>query len=483
MKTFMHKSKMLKKIFSLLTILALSSTWVAPSLMHAQIPAAIVSIDVVQKGPQIYDTVDIDLLISGAQKLGGYQYDFTYDPAILEFVSAKNSAFFAPPGGTVVELPVKNDPVAGKVTFGVFSFGSTTGVNGNGIFSRITFKAKANGTSPLRIDNVILVDVTAATQPAGVDTESVTVGTVTPTPLPSNVPNPSPSIGPNPTPLPNTAVLSLSLPNPVVVLNQEFTVDLAFSTSEQVAGVDAVLLYDNTRLEAVRVDDKKLLPITPKTQIDPEKGVVRVSQLANPTEPYSGTGLMAQLIFKPKELGEHRLSFEYTPTFKKDSNAIAAATGQDILVQPQDLTFSVAEKPRLSVGLTTPAENGDNSITGKLSDENNEFSTDITTDASGTANAVDLPESFTGRVVNFFFKASGFLRQKFTATVNPGENTVNIGSLRGGDLNDNGVINDDDLAIMYQGWYGQGLADYNRDGVINSADYWVITKNYLQSDQ
>ncbi len=63
-----------------------------------------------------------------------------------------------------------------------------------------------------------------------------------------------------------------------------------------------------------------------------------------------------------------------------------------------------------------------------------------------------------------------------------GTNTVNVGTLTAGDLNNDGTINVVDLSLMYDQWFTGGLADYNRDGVTNSADYWIVIKNFFAED-
>ena len=77
------------------------------------------------------------------------------------------------------------------------------------------------------------------------------------------------------------------------------------------------------------------------------------------------------------------------------------------------------------------------------------------------------------------------MRERFSLTVNPGTNSVDLGRLKAGDLNDDGIINTIDLSLMYDQWIPSpaGNADLTRDGVVNSADYWAITQNYLAVDE
>ena len=60
---------------------------------------------------------------------------------------------------------------------------------------------------------------------------------------------------------------------------------------------------------------------------------------------------------------------------------------------------------------------------------------------------------------------------------------LDLGALKAGDLNNDGIVNNLDLSLMYDQWFGSGTADFNRDEVVNTADYWIVLQNFLAEDE
>ena len=49
-----------------------------------------------------------------------------------------------------------------------------------------------------------------------------------------------------------------------------------------------------------------------------------------------------------------------------------------------------------------------------------------------------------------------------------------------GDINADGIVNNLDLSLMYDDWFGSvARSDLNSDGIVNSADYWLLTQNFF----
>ena len=80
---------------------------------------------------------------------------------------------------------------------------------------------------------------------------------------------------------------------------------------------------------------------------------------------------------------------------------------------------------------------------------------------------------------NVLIKASAYLRSFVKNAVFNSDTSINLPKLRGGDMNDDGVINSFDWSFMNDRWFGADLtADLNRDGVVNSIDFSFMNKNW-----
>ena len=103
-------------------------------------------------------SVDIDIVeISG---LYGFQFDLSYDPTILEYVSLEKGTFIGDTDSVFWQEFDTSTPglikniAATRIVPGV-------SVSGSGTLVRITFKAIDSGTSPIRIENLALSDMDA----------------------------------------------------------------------------------------------------------------------------------------------------------------------------------------------------------------------------------------------------------------------------------------------------------------------------------
>jgi hypothetical protein len=422
-------------------------------------------------------TVNIAVDVAGITNLGAYQFTLHYDPNILTYTSAANAGFLASTGRTTSPLGPSVDTTAGTITMGAFTLGATpAGPSGNGTLANLVFQVTGVGTSPLTLTGVTLNSVDAVTISIGVNDGNVIVTD------PSTTPNPTPT----PTPTADTTLSFLA--TGLTVVNKPFTVDLVFSTSTAVSGVDALVNFDPAKLSVQSISDNHLLPVTPFSDYNNTTGVIRFSQAINPGTSFIGVGSLATITFVPKVTGDTTVSFKFTPGSKADTNAISYANGQDILTQPLPLLLTLQNPADLQLSLTTPSDLG-YSVAGNLTVKDSTFSAQVTTDASGSSQLIRLDNSLIGSLKTFYFKVSGFLRKSFALNAIPGLNQVNLGFLKAGDLNNDGTINTVDLAAMYQQWFtlsgaeGFTQADFNQDGIVNSADHWLLLQNYLLSDE
>lgn len=419
------------------------------------------------------DPVTVAVTVNEVVDLGSFQFSLNFDPQVATVTSVSEGSFIGSTGRTIAPLSPVIDNLAGTVTYGVFSFGSQAGPDGSGTLATLTFTPVAAGTGNISFSDIILTDTQGTTFDATAGDGTLTVeGAVTPTPAPT------------PTSMPTgEAALTLSYAPPAVV-NEVMPVNLAFSTTQAVTGVDVMLTFDPAKLEIDHIEDMALLDSTILATFNQEAGTIYLSQVASTGESFTGSGTMAVIYVKPLVTGEASLNFIYTPGSKADTNAIAASNGQDILAQPQNLSINAVEKADLQATVTTPSEDPvlGHSVTGTLSDGEG-WSETVTTDPSGLTGLIELPGSFIGSVKTFVFKVSGFLTRRVTILVNAGLNILNLGSLIAGDLNDDGIINTLDLSIMFDQWFTGGTADFNKDGIVNSADHWILTQNFLMENE
>jgi beta-glucosidase len=103
---------------------------------------------------------NVDVLIQGAQNLGGFEFDLAFDPAVLEVQGATIGDLLGSTGRTVGALGPLVNGAAGTAASGAYSYGSPPGPNGNGKLVRLTIRAMAKSSSTtLRIENILLADL------------------------------------------------------------------------------------------------------------------------------------------------------------------------------------------------------------------------------------------------------------------------------------------------------------------------------------
>lgn len=405
--------------------------------------------------------------IANTPSTGAYQLTINYNPLVVEAKTATDSGWLGSTGRSVTPL-ITIDNTSGKITLAAYSLGNQAGPAGIGDLVTITFQGINAGHTDLTISGLAITDpsgsdIAITNTPAAITVLPPATPSPTPTPAPTIVPSPSPS----PTPTPPTsplATMNFIATTSAIFDQQEFTVDLNISTNVPITGLDAVILFDPTKLSAISISDRHLLPNTPKSSLNNGNGTVKISQVTSTNQSYTGSGTFATVRFKALGVGPKSLRLDWVAGKKNESNVIALSTGADILVQPQDLNFTVSDHATLEV-IVSPVD-----VAGTLSIDGSNWKI-----SDGIDNLI-------GQTVTFSFKADTFLKRKVTLTIHSGINTLDLGSLIPGDLNNDGIINNADLAISYDQWFGPGTADFNKDGVVNGADYWTLLTNFLKVD-
>ena len=187
------------------------------------------------------DTSTVGILVEDVTDLYGFEFEITFDPAVLEVVDANpdeegvqiQSGDFLSPDWTL-ENTVDND--SGTIAYALCQMNPSPPQSGDGILATITWRGKAVGTSPIQLAHVLLgaaggVEIPASAEdgqivvtsdqasPADTPTPTVvptqpvpTEGEVSPTPLPSTPISPSGSPG-----IPTGSLMYIALASLVVV--------------------------------------------------------------------------------------------------------------------------------------------------------------------------------------------------------------------------------------------------------------------------
>jgi general secretion pathway protein D len=134
--------------------------------VHVEVPSTAVAAD---SGP-----FTVSVVVEDVTNLGAFQFDVTYDPAVVRFVEVHEGPFLGSSGRQVRCLPPRTGEGAGGLT--CVTLGATPeGPNGSGVLADITFEPVAPGSSPLHFTRLILTDPPANVLPAGAQDATLAV--------------------------------------------------------------------------------------------------------------------------------------------------------------------------------------------------------------------------------------------------------------------------------------------------------------------
>ncbi len=107
----------------------------------------------------------------------------------------------------------------------------------------------------------------------------------------------------------------------------------------------------------------------------------------------------------------------------------------------------------------------------------------IVIDSSGNSQN-NLSGLVVGQSYDFKLKVNYFLTKVLRNVVFSENMTLDFGALRGGDLNNDNIVNGLDFTYLVNKWtQNDPIADINKDGTVNNADFVVIDANwFMQGD-
>ena len=119
---------------------------------------AIVSIQTRDSTPNVGSSFDVFVDISNVNDLFAFQFDISFNPAVISAVSVTEGTFL-PSGGATSFFAGSIDNINGSISFTADSLtGAIPGVTGDGTLTDITFQALSGSISPIDLSNILLLD-------------------------------------------------------------------------------------------------------------------------------------------------------------------------------------------------------------------------------------------------------------------------------------------------------------------------------------
>ncbi|NJN17817.1 MAG: hypothetical protein HC822_16855 [Oscillochloris sp.] len=133
--------------------------------------------------PQPADAlVDVPIQISQVENLGAWEFDLSYDPALVEVVGMTIEPFFgaefdctAATQRCVISLgPLRE--ATGNASVGAISYGTVPGASGEGVIAILHLRPTGrSGTTGIALSNALITDAAATAQTPAVQPASLTL--------------------------------------------------------------------------------------------------------------------------------------------------------------------------------------------------------------------------------------------------------------------------------------------------------------------
>jgi hypothetical protein len=144
--------------------------------------------------------VFVDVYVTGAENLGGFEFSVDWDPAVLDFVDINNGPFLGSTGNTInCSSPTVG---TGTLTFDCAAVLGILGPTGDGTLATIEFSTVADGGTLIDLHSSVLTTLLLLQQPSTEVDGGVTVESPSATPTDTPTPTPTPTETPTETPTP-----------------------------------------------------------------------------------------------------------------------------------------------------------------------------------------------------------------------------------------------------------------------------------------
>ena len=336
----------MRKVYFTITLL-ITVLLALPALVSAQ---AVISIDpATADSPDVGQTLDFNVNITGGENIAGFQFTLTYDETALEFVEVKLGDYL--PAGAFA-VPAKVD--AGSVLYGATAIG-TTAAEADGTLATLTFKVAAKkdsavGFSSAKLSDAIAKEVASTTKEAAIKgdaDEGDNGGEKT-----DNGDGDQPPV--EPVLLGDGATISA---NPAEIKSpaagETLAVDVSIAGGENVAGFQFTLTYDETALEFVEVKLGDYLPAGAfAVPVKADVGSVLYGATAIGAKAVKSSGTLAAVTFKVLEAKASDIGFKSVQLSDPNALEIPSGTiGAKIIAKEADPVIAEREKGGKSLNL------------------------------------------------------------------------------------------------------------------------------------
>lgn len=292
--------------------------------------------------------------------------------------------------------------------------------------------------------------------------------------------------------------LALSPSTSTRTINSTFTVNIVLNTNgQETAGSDVIINYNpadlevqdsNTSVAGIQIAPGTLYASYPINSVNSTTGKINISGIITPGGTgYTGTGTLATITFKALRIAISNVTFDFTLDSTVDSNVTSKVTYTDMLASVTNGVYTivpadVATTVTLNLqGRTNHASSGTNFKvlnpgTTTVVFEKTDVSTNTTGNATFTITGVPAGN------YDYKVKVNNFLSKTIANTALNSPLTLAFGSLKGGDLNNDNIVNSLDFSLLTSKWgISDPAADINADGIVNTIDFAILNTNWFVS--
>lgn len=141
--------------------------------------ATTLSIDAAPASVKVGETFAVDVIVTDANDLYGFQFDLVFAAPVLQAHEVVEGGFLAAAGASTSFFPGFVDAGEGSVSFIANTrLGPGGGASGDGVLARLSFQALAPGQGSLQLRNVVLLDSALAETSATLAGASISVTAV-----------------------------------------------------------------------------------------------------------------------------------------------------------------------------------------------------------------------------------------------------------------------------------------------------------------